>query len=141
MTDRAWTFCGLAIRQALTLGLHVRSEAEELADVEKEHRIRIWWSLYSLECLLNELTGRPSCIADTDISTPLPINMSEDDFHPGQSLYDRGDSAMSDHSSRRGSRSSKGASTPSSAVSSLMFSHKGAKPQRIQYQYRPLSSR
>lgn len=47
----------------------------------------MWWSLYSLECLLNELTGRPSCISDRDISTPLPINVNVDDMHPEQSLY------------------------------------------------------
>ncbi|RDL31506.1 uncharacterized protein BP5553_09715 [Venustampulla echinocandica] len=87
--NRAWTLCGLVIRNSLTLGLHVRSEADDLAAVEKEHRVRVWWALYSLECLLNELTGRPTCISDRDISTPLPINVSEDDFHFGQALYDK----------------------------------------------------
>ncbi|KAG9228483.1 hypothetical protein BJ875DRAFT_412539, partial [Amylocarpus encephaloides] len=41
--NRAWTICGLAIRQALTLGLHVRSEADDLEDVEKEHRVRLYF--------------------------------------------------------------------------------------------------
>jgi hypothetical protein len=105
---RAWIFCGLAIRHGLTLGLHVRSEAHGLSDVEKEHRIRLWWSLYSLECTLNELTGRPSCISDRDISTPLPLNMDEDDFHPGQALYEMVEKPeRSGSSSRRGSRSLK----------------------------------
>ncbi|KAG9228262.1 fungal-specific transcription factor domain-containing protein, partial [Amylocarpus encephaloides] len=110
----AWPVCGLAIRQALSLGLNVRSEAEELTDGEKEHRVRIWWSLYSLECLLNELTGRPSCISDTDISTPLPINMDEVKFASGQPFYDQGADVgenvggFSSQSSRRGSRTSKG---------------------------------
>ncbi|TVY62795.1 putative transcriptional regulatory protein [Lachnellula suecica] len=87
--NRAWTICGLAIRSATTLGLHVRNEAKEVPDVEKEHRIRIWWSLYGLECSLNQLTGRPSCLSDRHISTPLPVNFNEEDFHPGQVLYDR----------------------------------------------------
>jgi hypothetical protein len=104
--NRAWTFCGLAIRHALTLGLHVRSEAQDLSDVEKEHRVRLWWSLYSLECILNELTGRPSCISDRDISTPLPLNLDEDDFHTRQTLYNKTEKA-SRNSSRRGSRSLK----------------------------------
>ncbi|KAJ5040634.1 uncharacterized protein L3040_006283 [Drepanopeziza brunnea f. sp. 'multigermtubi'] len=102
--NRAWAIGGLAIRHALTLGLHVRSEAETLSDFDKEYRVRLWWSLYSLECLLNELTGRPSCISDRDISTPLPVNIDEDDLRPGQSLYERpGDRPRS---SRRGSHSS-----------------------------------
>lgn len=67
--------------------MHVRSEALELSDVAKEHRVRLWWSLYSLECSLNELTGRPTCISDRDISTPWPINVDIDGLHPGQSLY------------------------------------------------------
>ncbi|KAK2629502.1 hypothetical protein QTJ16_000322 [Diplocarpon rosae] len=90
--NRAWTIGGLAIRHALTLGLHVRSEAETLSDFDKEYRVRLWWSLYSLECLLNELTGRPSCISDRDISTPLPINVDDDTLKPGQTLYERGES-------------------------------------------------
>ena len=58
---------GLAIRHAMALGLHVRSQAKDLTDVNKEIRYRIWWSLYSLEQLLSALTGRPSCVRDRDI--------------------------------------------------------------------------
>ncbi|TVY41819.1 putative transcriptional regulatory protein [Lachnellula occidentalis] len=87
--NRAWTICGLAIRNATSLGLHLRSEASGIPDVEKEHRVRIWWSLYNLECSLNESTGRPTCVHDKDISAPLPVNINEEDFHPGQVLYDR----------------------------------------------------
>ncbi|KAH9214215.1 fungal-specific transcription factor domain-containing protein [Leptodontidium sp. 2 PMI_412] len=107
--NRAWTICGLAIRHALTLGLHVRSEADDLSDYDKEIRVRLWWSLYSLECLLDELTGRPSCISDRDISTPLPVNIDEEDFRPGVQLYGTQDEMhhTSGHSSRRSSRSSK----------------------------------
>lgn len=102
---RAWTFCGLAIRQALTLGLHVRNEAKDISDVEKEHRVRLWWSLYSLECSLNELTGRPTCISDRDISTPLPVNVEIDIMEPLASLYVSDDQDMSTTS--QGAESSK----------------------------------
>jgi hypothetical protein len=99
--------CGLAIRHSLTLGLHVRNEAGNLADVEKEHRVRIWWSLYSLECSLNELTGRPTCISDRDISTPMPINTAEDEFRSDKGLYDgMEDVKASKTSSKHGSRES-----------------------------------
>ncbi|TVY13346.1 putative transcriptional regulatory protein [Lachnellula arida] len=108
--NRAWTICGLAIRDATTLGLHLRSEAPGIPDVEKEHRVRTWWSLYGLECSLNESTGRPSCVSDRDISAPLPININEEDFHPGQVLYDRMEDIPSSEilpSNRRNSRTSR----------------------------------
>src|SRR5258706_3855437 len=84
---RAWMISGLAIRHAMALGLHVRSKAKNLTDFDKEIRYRIWWSLYSLERLLDELTGRPSCVSDRDISAPLPINIEEDQFEQEQQLY------------------------------------------------------
>jgi hypothetical protein len=84
---RSWTVCGIAVRHAVALGLHVRSEAKDLSDMDKELRVRLWWSLYSLERLLDELTGRPSCISDRDISTPLPINMEESQFWRNYPLY------------------------------------------------------
>jgi hypothetical protein len=88
MLLRSWTVCGIAIRHATALGLHVRSEAKELNDTDKEFRVRLWWSLYSLERILDELTGRPSCISDRDISTPLPINVDEADFRRDLVLYE-----------------------------------------------------
>jgi len=112
MRHRAWTICGLAIRHALALGLHVRSEADSVSDAEKEHRVRLWWSLYSLECLLNELTGRPSCISDRDISTPLPLNIDESGLRTGQGLYEgMEDIQRAGSSSRRGSQNSRGESS------------------------------
>ena len=88
MLLRSWTVCGIAIRHATALGLHVRSEAKELSDADKEFRVRLWWSLYSLERVLDELTGRPSCISDREISTPLPINVDEADFRRDRVLYE-----------------------------------------------------
>jgi hypothetical protein len=81
--------CGIAVRHAMALGLHVRSEAQDLSDMDKELRVRLWWSLYCLERLLDELTGRPSCISDRDISTPLPINVDESQFRRDCPLYQR----------------------------------------------------
>jgi hypothetical protein len=71
----------------MALGLHVCSEAKDLSDMDKELRVRLWWSLYCLERLLDELTGRPSCISDRDISTPLPINVDESQFRRDYPLY------------------------------------------------------
>jgi hypothetical protein len=85
--SRSWTICGIAVRHATALGLHVRSEAKDLSDMDKELRVRLWWSLYCLERLLDKLTGRPSCISDRDIGTPLPINVDESQFRRDYPLY------------------------------------------------------
>jgi len=85
----------------------VRSEIVDLSDFEKEQRVRIWWSLYTLECTLNELTGRPSCISDRDISTPLPLNMDVDNLNPGQALYEYS-SPVVEGRAQRGRRGSRG---------------------------------
>jgi hypothetical protein len=80
----------------MTLGLHVRSEAKDLPDMDKELRVRVWWSLYALERLLDELTGRPSGVSDRDISTPLPINVDEADFSRDRKLYEKSGSLSKD---------------------------------------------
>jgi len=116
---RAWLLCGLAVRHALTLGLHVKSTAQTLSDADKEYRVRSWWALYSLECTLNELTGRPTCIADRDISAPMPINVEESDLGTEQALYDRMEGLQSDQSSPPG--------VPASHSSKCMYNSHGRK--------------
>jgi len=82
----------------------VRNEADDTPDVEKEHRVRLWWSLYCLECSLSELLGRPTCISDRDISTPFPLNVNEVELSAGQDLYEkRAQSGHSSDSSRQAS--------------------------------------
>lgn len=80
---------GSSIRQATALGLHLRNKVKQTSDLEKELRVRVWWSLYSMERLLGEYTGRPSCISDYDISTPLPLNIDESELLEGFSTEGR----------------------------------------------------
>jgi len=70
--SRAWTITGIAVRHSMALGLHLRNDTLELSETDKESRVCLWWSIYSLECLLNEVLGRPSCISDREIGTPMP---------------------------------------------------------------------
>lgn len=105
MICRAWTLAGVAIRNAVSLGLHVRSEADTLTDVEKQMRIRIWWSLYTLERHLDALTGRPSCLSDRDISTPFPANLDEDALDLERPVLGRRDTSTEAQRSTKGSPS------------------------------------
>ena len=67
---RAWTTIGHAIRHAIALGLHLRVGAG-IGTGQQHHHSRVWWSLYSLEQLLGDFTGRPTSILDNDIPTAL----------------------------------------------------------------------
>ncbi|KAI5852550.1 fungal-specific transcription factor domain-containing protein [Morchella snyderi] len=79
-TNRAWNVVGLAIRYSQTLGLNLRNDVPELDEAEKEMRVRMWYSLYSLEYLLCIMTGRPSCIHERDCSVPMPRPIDEEQY-------------------------------------------------------------
>ena len=51
-----------------------------MSDVQKEVRVRLWWSICSLERLLELRTGRPSAIHPRDFSTPMPVPIPEESF-------------------------------------------------------------
>lgn len=77
------------MRYAQALGLHLRNVSEAVSDVEKEYRVRLWWSIYALERQLEIRTGRPSAIDDEDLSTPLPVPVAEEAFPAeGEPLYE-----------------------------------------------------
>lgn len=106
----------------MTLGMHVRSEAEDLQDFDKEQRVRIWWSLYSMEALLDQVIGRPSCVADRDVSTPLPANINEIDLRPGLPVRRDSDENHSSGHSTANSPGSQGLNTHSPSVLILNIS-------------------
>ncbi|KAI9675074.1 MAG: hypothetical protein M1817_001481 [Caeruleum heppii] len=78
--NRAWFFSGVAVRYAQGLGFHLRNDSKSLDNVQKEKMIRVWWAIYSLERLLGVMTGRPSAIVDSEVSTPLPVPIVEESF-------------------------------------------------------------
>lgn len=65
--------------------MHLR-DLGSTADDLKEIKYRVWWSLYTLEHRLSVITGRPSCIHDTDYSTPLPIPFDEVQFKEEEAI-------------------------------------------------------
>ncbi|KAI9821483.1 MAG: hypothetical protein M1832_003330 [Thelocarpon impressellum] len=136
--NRAWCICGLAIRYAQALGLHLRNESkqQDMSDVRKEREVRVWWSLYSLESLLVVMTGRPSAISDRDISSVLPVPIDEESFpayHADKRrLYD------DDHGSVRPPSlptegSSEVPSPPSSTLPTPAFSTPLSLPQPLSF--------
>ncbi|KAG7417027.1 Proline utilization trans-activator [Fusarium oxysporum f. sp. rapae] len=80
----ASTLVGSALRLATVMGLHLNIGDTYLADPElREHRIRVWWSVYLLDRLLSSKIGLPLLISDVDISVDLPSNspsLTSEDF-------------------------------------------------------------
>ncbi|KAJ9641099.1 hypothetical protein H2199_005767 [Coniosporium tulheliwenetii] len=76
--SRAWTLCGLAARDAIALGLHIRNEDPNIDHFKRETRIRMWWSLYTLDRLVTVISGRPSAVRDDECSVPFPLPIKED---------------------------------------------------------------
>lgn len=92
---------------AISLNLHLRND--DIPSGESEYRTRLWWSLYSLECLLNGLKGRPSCIADRDISIPTPMTAEAGTVYPAYNIFDSTDDTMKSASTiAQSGRSSRG---------------------------------
>lgn len=59
------------IRHATALGLHLDVLPGVLSAGELRRRARVWWSLFRMEVMLSEITGRPRCVNELDITAPL----------------------------------------------------------------------
>ncbi|OKL62323.1 hypothetical protein UA08_02518 [Talaromyces atroroseus] len=72
-TKSAYTYAGMALRLCLTLGLHHNlPDGYAISAVEREHRIRIWWSVYITDRITSSKLGHPVTIHDRDIDVDLP---------------------------------------------------------------------
>lgn len=63
----------MALRLCLTLGLHHNvPEGYAISAVEREHRIRVWWSVYITDRMTSSKLGHPVTVQDSDIDVDLP---------------------------------------------------------------------
>lgn len=70
--DAAFLYTGLALRMAISLGLHQEVSDPHLSESIRDRRRRAWWSAYSLDRLLSVKSGNPISIQDEDIGTTWP---------------------------------------------------------------------
>ncbi|KAJ4509196.1 hypothetical protein HRR78_006098 [Exophiala dermatitidis] len=70
---RAWNSLGHAIRHATALGLHLRVSDPDLSEADRECRARTWYSLYALEILLSEITGRPKAVSCAHVTIAIEV--------------------------------------------------------------------
>ncbi|KAJ5951289.1 transcriptional regulator family: Fungal Specific TF [Penicillium vulpinum] len=68
----AYTYSGIGVRIALSLGMHRSSSSVHTSPVERESRRRIWWSLYLFDRLTCSKLGQPTAVNDDDIDVELP---------------------------------------------------------------------
>ncbi|KAJ9480398.1 Regulatory protein CAT8 [Pseudozyma hubeiensis] len=77
---QAWYILGLALRLAMSLGLHKSVETPQqrglLLNSSASLRRRLWWSCFSLERLLQLECGRPSSIDSTQDYGSLDANLT-----------------------------------------------------------------
>jgi proline utilization trans-activator len=80
--NTAYTYTGIALRLSLILGLHRKiPNNTTMTPMECEHRIRVWWSVYSLDRVCSSKVGHPVMLRDEDIDVQLP---STDGLTPEQ---------------------------------------------------------
>lgn len=69
---------GLALRLAVGIDMHRQEAAPALDLLETEMRKRLWWCVYVMDRSISMALGRPLGIHDSDITTPLPEAVSDD---------------------------------------------------------------
>lgn len=74
--DASFLYIGIALRMAINLGLHQEvPDNATLKAADREHRRRVWWSIYSLDRILSLKSGNPIAIADEDIGVRVPSQL------------------------------------------------------------------
>jgi proline utilization trans-activator len=86
--DAAFLYVGLALRMAISLGLHKEVDDPAMSLVEREHRRRLFWSVYSMDRIISVKSGNPISIHDEDIdlAMPSPLPGIDPDLSPPRVL-------------------------------------------------------
>ncbi|KPI38806.1 putative transcriptional regulatory protein [Cyphellophora attinorum] len=70
---RAWNIIAQTIRHATALGLHLKVTDAAMSESQHKRRACVWWSLYRIEVILSEMTGRPKCLHENEMTVPSSI--------------------------------------------------------------------
>ncbi|KXJ90070.1 fungal-specific transcription factor domain-domain-containing protein [Microdochium bolleyi] len=75
---QTWTTHGLAVKTALSIGLHSQAASSGFAPVEREMRKRTWYGCIVLDRSLSMTFGRPSAIPEDYVRLDLPAPIEGD---------------------------------------------------------------
>jgi hypothetical protein len=71
---------GVSLRHAQAAGFHLRNEDVSIPLEQKRAVAQTWWALYSIECILTSITGRPRVIHRNDCTVPHLAQLTEAGF-------------------------------------------------------------
>ncbi|ODV88570.1 hypothetical protein CANCADRAFT_148272, partial [Tortispora caseinolytica NRRL Y-17796] len=74
--SECYTFSGIALRAALSIGLH-RRVLNKFSSVELEVRKRLFWSLRKLDIYSGAITGLPTGLRLRDITQDIPLDIED----------------------------------------------------------------
>ncbi|KAM5359267.1 hypothetical protein ACJZ2D_014615 [Fusarium nematophilum] len=74
--DEAYLYASMALRLAVSNGMHKSTGAGTFSRSEAVHRSRLWWTLYMQERRLAAAGGYPMAIADEAISISPPADVA-----------------------------------------------------------------
>ncbi|CAI7568297.1 unnamed protein product [Penicillium bialowiezense] len=78
----AYLLLGNALRLGLSIGLNYNvPPSQDLHPIAREHRIRIWWTIYTLERFWGSKSGFPVQIHDEDIHVDHPSNSASETYN------------------------------------------------------------
>lgn len=63
---------GNALRLGLSFRLNYNTVSETMSVTEREHRVRLWWTIYSMDRFWGLRSGLPVQVSDDDIHVDLP---------------------------------------------------------------------
>ncbi|KAL2397937.1 hypothetical protein ABEF93_006404 [Exophiala dermatitidis] len=80
--NSGYNYGGIALRMAISLGLHKEFHGWRTAPFKKEIRRRVWWSLCVLDVGATVTYGRPLNWPQVGVETVFPLNIHERDLSP-----------------------------------------------------------
>ncbi|ODQ63611.1 hypothetical protein NADFUDRAFT_84251 [Nadsonia fulvescens var. elongata DSM 6958] len=83
-----FVYHGICLRTALLLGLHVDADNQQLNPFEREHRRRLFWTVYIFEHYLSAKAGLPLGISDDQIDLPYPQDIDPSNIPPPENAHD-----------------------------------------------------
>ncbi|KAH8429207.1 Zn(II)2Cys6 transcription factor [Aspergillus melleus] len=81
-----WYTIGMALQLAIGIDLHRKESLSGLDSLHAEMVKRVFWSTYVMNCSMAINMGRPLGIQESDITTPLPLQLTDDQLNLPQAV-------------------------------------------------------
>ncbi|KAE8306606.1 fungal-specific transcription factor domain-containing protein [Aspergillus transmontanensis] len=77
--NTGWNFLGLAVRMAMSLGLHKEFPGWKISLLQKEMRRRLWWGVFIFDSGAAKTFGRPILLPEESVMDAKPVLNIQDD--------------------------------------------------------------